>query len=89
MHNALLSSVDYQRGSIRAGLRTPATVAGQWTGRARVSLATNTSIPRCVTTTTHRTRVSEMRSSKSRLNRGPLTASSLHAETLNLKRRDL
>jgi hypothetical protein len=69
MHNTLRSSVRYQRASIRAGLRTPITFACRWTGRARVSVATDTLIPRCVTTTTHRTRVSEMRHSVFRGNR--------------------
>jgi hypothetical protein len=85
MHNALFSSVDFQGASVRADLRTPATVAGQWTGRARISLATNTSIPRCVTTATHRTRVSEMRSSQSRLNCHPLPACCIRTETSNLQ----
>lgn len=72
MHNVLRSSVSYRRASIRASLRTPVTLACRWTGRARVSVATNTLIPRCVTTTTHRTRVSEMRLSEFDLQRRDL-----------------
>lgn len=72
MHTTLRSSVSCQRASIRAGLRTPITFACRWTGRARVSVATNTLIPRCVTTTTHRTRVSEMRLSELDLQRRDL-----------------
>lgn len=68
MHTALRSSIGYQRALIRAGLRMPVKAGRRWTGRARVSAATNTVIPKCVTTTTHRTRVSEMRSSVSRVN---------------------
>jgi hypothetical protein len=59
MHRASCDSISYQRGLIRAGLRAPVSIASLWTGRARVSTATNTVVPRCVTTTTHRTRVSE------------------------------
>lgn len=89
MHSSLRSSVGYQRASIRAGLRTPITFASRWTGRARVSAATNTLIPQCVTTTTHRTRVSEMRSHESRMNRDLLVAGRVRTETSNLVRRDL
>lgn len=89
MHNALRSSNSHQRATIRAGLRTPMTFARRWTGRARISVATNTLIPRCVATTTHRTRVSEMRSPESRVNRDPLIARPVIPETSNLQRRDL
>lgn len=89
MHQALRSSVSYQRASVRAGLRTPVTLVGRWTGRARVSVVTNTLIPRCVATTTHRTRVSEMRPPESRVNRDPLIARPVIPEISNLQRRDL
>ena len=88
MQSALRSSIGYQRAAIRAGLRTPVTLTRRWTGRARVSAATNTVIPKCVTTTTHRTRVSEMRSSDSRGNRNLPVADTVRTETLNLRRRD-
>jgi hypothetical protein len=88
MQSVLRSSIGYQRARIRAGLRTSVSPARLWTGRARVSTATNTAIPRCVTTTTHRTRVSEMRLSPSWLNCEPLDAASLRAETFISKRRD-
>jgi hypothetical protein len=87
MHNILRGSIGYQRALKRAGLRTPVSVAQRWTGRARVSTATNTVIPRCVTTTTGRTRVSEMRLSPSRLN-CELLAAPLRAETFTSQRRD-
>ena len=89
MHNTLRSSVICQRASIRARLRTPITFACRWTGRARVSVATNTLIPRCVTTTTHRTRVSEMRLSESRGNCDSFITGPIGTETSNLRRRDL
>jgi hypothetical protein len=88
MQSAVRSSIGYQRAVIRAGLRTPVTSTRRWTGRARVSMATNTVIPKCVTTTTHRTRVSEMRSSVSRGSRDLLVADPVRTETLNLRRRD-
>ena len=89
MHNALRNSVSHQRASIRARLRTPITFASRRLGRARVSAATNTLIPRCVATTTHRTRVSEMRLSESRGNRAAFIAGPIGSETSNLQRRDL
>lgn len=88
MHNTMRSSISHQRALVRAGLRTPMTFARQWTGRARVSAATNTVIPRCATTITHRTRVSEMRSSVSRVNCNPRVADPVRTETVNLPRRD-
>ena len=87
MQNILRGSIGYQRALRRAGLRTPVSLAQLWTGRARVSTATNTVIPRCVTTTTHRTRVSEMRPSPSRWN-CELLAAPLRAETFTSQRRD-
>ena len=87
MHYALRSPVSHQRASIRARLRTPITFAGRWTGRARVSAATNTLIPRCVATTTHRTRVSEMRRAESRGNRAALVARPIGTGNSNLQRR--
>ncbi len=86
MNPILRSSVDCQRASSRAGLRTPVTFARLWTGRARVSAATNTLIPRCVTTTTHRTRVSEMRSFASRVDSGLIAP--LSTGTFSHQRRD-
>jgi hypothetical protein len=88
MHNVMRKSMSHQSAVSRAGLRVPSGLAHLWTGRARVSTATNTLIPRCVATTTHRTRVSEMRDSASRLDCGPLHARPLSAETLTSKRRD-
>jgi hypothetical protein len=88
MQSVLRSSIGYQHARIRAGLRTSVSLARLWTGRARVSTATNTAIPRCVATTTHRTRVSEMRLSPSRLNCEPLEAAPLRAETFTSQRRD-
>ena len=88
MQTFLRGSMGYQRALIRAGLRTPVSLAQLWTGRARVSTATNTVIPRCATTTTHRTRVSEMRPSPSRLNCELLQAAPLRAETFTSQRRD-
>ena len=72
MHSTSCSSIGYQRALVRAGFRAPVSLARLWTGRARVSTATNTAIPRCVATTTHRTRVSEMRPLPSRSNCEPL-----------------
>jgi hypothetical protein len=88
MHNVMRKSMSHQSAVSRAGLRVPSGLARLWTGRARVSTATNTDIPRCVATTTHRTRVSEMRDSASRLGRGPLKARPFSTETLTSKRRD-
>lgn len=88
MQSALRSSIGYQRALIRAGLRTAVSLPRLWTGRARVSTATNTVIPRCVTTTTHRTRVSEMRSLSSRLKCELLQAAPFRAETFTSQRRD-
>lgn len=87
MHSTSCSSIGYQRAVIRAGLRAPVSLARLWTGRARVSTATNTVIPRCITTTTHRTRVSEMRPLPSRLNCEPVTLA-LCPETFTSQRRD-
>jgi len=61
MHITLCRSTDYQRALARAELRAPVNLTRMWTGRARISTATNTAIPRCVASTTHRTRVSEKR----------------------------
>jgi hypothetical protein len=72
MHSTSCNSIGCQRALVRAGLRTPVSLARLWTGRARVSTATNTTIPRCVTTTAHRTRVSEKRPLPSRSTREPL-----------------
>jgi hypothetical protein len=88
MQSILRGSIGYQRAQNRAGLRTSVSLAQLWTGRARVSTATNTVVPRCATTTTHRTRVSEMRPSPSRLNCEPLHAATLRAETFTSQRRD-
>ena len=48
------------RGLGRDRLRTPMGVAS-WTGRSGISTATNSRVSRSVASTTHRTRVSEMR----------------------------
>jgi hypothetical protein len=88
MHATKRNSVGYQGAVIRADLRTPMISAGRWTGRARVSTATNTAVPRCVTTTTHRTRVSEIRSLLSRLIRELSIAPRSSSETSSLQRRD-
>jgi len=87
MQSFLRGSIGYQRALVRAGLRTSVSLPRLWTGRARVSTATNTTIPRCVTTTTHRTRVSEMRPLPSRLNCEPLKLA-LYPETFTSQRRD-
>jgi hypothetical protein len=87
MHNVMRKSMSHQSAVSRLGLRVPSGLARLWTGRARVSTATNTVIPRCVATTTHRTRVSEMRDSVSRLDCSPLTAGNFAAGTLTSKRR--
>jgi hypothetical protein len=88
MHNVMRKSMSHQSAVSRAGLRVPSGLTHLWTGRARVSTATNTVIPRCVATTTHRTRVSDMRDSASRLDCGALQAPPFSAETLTSKRRD-
>jgi hypothetical protein len=88
MHNVMRKSMSHESAVFRAGMRVPSGLAHRWTGRARVSTATDTVIPRCVATTTHRTRVSEMRDSASRLDRGSLQALPSSAETLTLERRD-
>ena len=87
MHNTSCSSIGYQRALVRAGLRSPVSLARLWTGRARVSTATNTAIPRCVSTTTHRTRVSEKRPLPSRSTAEPIKLA-LHPETFSSQRRD-
>jgi hypothetical protein len=86
MHDVMRNSISHQSAVSRAGLRAPSGLAQLWTGRARVSTATNTVIPRCVATTTHRTRVSEMRDSASRLDCRAQTRP-FSAETLTSKRR--
>jgi hypothetical protein len=88
MQSFLRGSIGYQRALVRAGLRTSVSLPRLWTGRASVSTATNTVIPRCVTTATHRTRVSEMRPSPSRLNCELPQAAPLRAETFTSQRRD-
>jgi hypothetical protein len=88
MHNVMRNSMSHQSAVFRAGSRVPLGLSRMWTGRARVSATTNTLIPRCVATTTHRTRVSEMRTSSSRLQCAPLSAAHSSAEILTSKRRD-
>jgi len=61
MHRSLQSPRSDNVALVRAGFRTPVPFTHIWTGRARVSMTTDTLVPRCVATTTHRTRVSEMR----------------------------
>jgi hypothetical protein len=51
-------------------------------------MAANTAVRRCATTNMHRTRVSEMRLSPSRLNCELLEAAPLRAETFTSQRRD-
>jgi hypothetical protein len=87
MHNVMRNSMSCQSAVSRAGLRVSSGLTRLWTGRARVSTATNTTIPRCVATTTHRTRVSEMRVHASRLDCGPVSEGHFSAETLTSKRR--
>ena len=87
MLSMFCGSIGYQRAPSRAGRRTSVSLAQLWTGRARVSTATNTAIPRCATTTTHRTRVSEMRPLPSRLNFEPLKLAHC-PETITSQRRD-
>jgi hypothetical protein len=87
MHTTSCNSAGHQRALVRAGLRAPVSLASLWTGRARVSTATNTAIPRCVATTTHRTRVSEKRLLPSRSTREPLNVA-LGPETSTSQRRD-
>lgn len=89
MHRASCVSIsDWRRGLFRAGSRVPVSLASEWTGRARVSDATNTSVPRCLAIATHRTRVSEMRNQPSRRARTPLSAAGIRPETNNFERRD-
>jgi len=87
MHSTSCSSIGNERALVRACLRVPVSLARLWTGRARVSTATNTVIPRCVTTTAHRTRVSEKRPLPSRSNAEPIKLA-LHPETFTSQRRD-
>ena len=87
MQSMLRGSIGYQRAPSRAGRRTSVSLAQLWTGRARVSTATNTVVPRFATTTTHRTRVSEMRLSPSRLSIEPLNLAHC-PEAITSQRRD-
>lgn len=87
MHSTSCSSTGYQRALVRAGRGAPVSLARLWTGRARVSTATNTAVPRCVATTTHRTRVSEKRLLPSRSTRELLKVA-LGPETSTSQRRD-
>jgi hypothetical protein len=89
MQTNLRRGTGYTRVATRAGLRARSSIARFWTGRARVSTATNTAVPRCVATTTHRTRVSEMRFSPSRSNCESLMRSPLGAGTWPFERRRL
>lgn len=85
MHRASCVSIGGERGQFRAGARVPMTLVSRWTGRARVSDATNTTVARCLATATHRTRVSEMRHQPSRMDM-PLSAALIHLETNNFER---
>jgi hypothetical protein len=55
-----------QSAADRARLRLPLNLVGRRRGRARISAATSTAVPRCLASTSHRTRVSEMRRLPSR-----------------------
>ena len=85
MHRASCVSISGERGQFRAGSRAPMSPVSRWTGRARVSDVTNTMVPRCLATATHRTRVSEMRHQPSRMDM-PLGAAPIHRETNNFER---
>jgi hypothetical protein len=88
MHNVMRKPMSCRSAVSRVGSRVPSGLSRMWTGRARVSATTDTIIPRCVATTTHRTRVSEMRTSPSRLECTPRSAAHSSAEALTSKRRD-
>lgn len=88
MQRASNVSISVQRGEFRAGSRAPFSLASTWTGRARVSTATDSAVPQCVATTTHRTRVSEMRQAPSRSNCEPLNGLPIRSETYTSSRRN-
>ena len=85
MHRASCVSISGERGQFRAGTRAPVSPVNRWTGRARVSDVTSTTVPRWLTTATHRTRVSEMRHQPSRMD-ASLSAALIHLETNNFER---
>ena len=87
MHRLLCVPInDQRRGLFLASSLVPVSHASLWTGRARVSDATNTAVPQCFATTMHRTRLSEMRHTPSRRMRMLLRAARIHPETNNFER---
>ena len=87
MHSTLRTSIGRQNTLQRASLRTPMIRTNLWTGRARVSTATSTILPRCAGTATHRTRVSEMRASVPRASGDLLNVDQFRPEIFNFQRR--
>ncbi len=87
MHSTLRTSIGQQNALQRASLRTPMIRTNLWTGRARVSTATNTILPRWAGPATHRTRVSEMRASVRRANDDLLDPGQFRLEIFNFQRR--